>query len=99
MRRTHPSVSTLQVVEAASGEAGVRPGQYRIVIGGELSPRFASAFTGMDVDCHHGQTDLTGMVVDQAQLHGLLTRVADLGLELVSVNPLADGDALGRSPR
>ena len=77
----------------------MRPEHYRIVIGGELSPRFASAFAGMAVDCHDGQTDLTGMVVDQAQLHGLLARVADLGLELVSVNPLHTDGSPDRGPR
>ena len=42
----------------------------------------------------NGETDITGPVVDQAQLHGLLDRIRDLGLELVSVSatvePAAD---------
>ena len=40
----------------------------------------------MALEAEDGQTTITGPVVDQAQLHGLLDRVRDLGLELVSVN-------------
>ena len=62
------------------------PRRYQIVVVGELSSRFAAAFEGMTVSCAGGQTAITGTVVDQAQLHGLLDRVGELGLELVSVN-------------
>jgi LuxR family maltose regulon positive regulatory protein len=62
------------------------PRRYQIVVVGELSRRFAPAFEGMTVCCGGGQTAITGMVVDQSQLHGLLDRVGELGLELVSVN-------------
>jgi hypothetical protein len=43
-------------------------------------------FEGMALEAEAGQTTITGPVVDQAHLHGLLDRVRDLGLELVSVN-------------
>ena len=66
--------------------------RYQIVVVGELSRRFAAAFEGMTVRCLGGQTAITGMVVDQAQLHGLLDRVGELGLELVSVNPIGGED-------
>ena len=66
--------------------------RYRIVVVGELSRRFAPAFEGLTVRCAGGQTALTGVVVDQSQLHGLLDRVGELGLELVSVNTIADED-------
>ena len=59
---------------------------------GELSRRFAPAFEGMTVHCTGGQTAITGVVVDQSQLHGLLDRVGELGLELVSVNAVGDED-------
>jgi hypothetical protein len=68
------------------------PRRYRIVVVGELSRRFAPAFEGMTVRCTGGQTAITGMVVDQSQLHGLLDRVGELGLELVSVNAIGDED-------
>ena len=68
------------------------PRRYRIVVVGELSRRFAPAFEGMTVRCAGGQTAITGVVVDQSQLHGLLDRVGELGLELVSVNTITDED-------
>ena len=66
---------------------GRRPTSYQIVVRGELSQRFSTAFDGMTVEAGDGQTIITGPVVDQAHLHGLLDRVRDLGLELVSVGP------------
>jgi hypothetical protein len=68
----------------------MQPTRYRIVVAGELSGRFAPAFDGMTVQCTGGETAITGVVVDQSQLHGLLDRVGDLGLELVSVNAVGD---------
>jgi hypothetical protein len=38
-----------------------------------------------------GESSLTGTFADQAQLHGLLDRLRDLGIQLISVNPVADG--------
>ena len=64
-----------------------RPTVYQIVVRGELSQRFRPAFEGMALVPGDGRTVITGPVVDQAHLHGLLDRVGDLGLELVSVNP------------
>jgi hypothetical protein len=58
---------------------------YRIVVGGELSERYAVAFEGMEMETKSGQTILTGKVIDQPHLHGLLDRVGAMGLTLVSV--------------
>jgi hypothetical protein len=63
-----------------------RPTNYQIVVRDELSQRYATAFEGMALEAGDGLTTITGPVVDQAHLHGLLDRVRDLGLELVSVN-------------
>ena len=60
---------------------------YRIVVEGEIGPRYAWAFDGMELSAANGETELTG-AVDQSQLHGLLGRIADLGLTLRSVSPL-----------
>ena len=68
------------------------PTRYRIVVAGELSDRFAAAFDGMTMQCTGGHTAITGMVVDQSNLHGLLDRVGELGLDLVSVNAIGDED-------
>ena len=61
---------------------------YRIIVEGELGPRYAQAFEGMEVRATDGATEITGPVVDQSQLHGLLGRIADLGITLRSVTPL-----------
>ena len=58
---------------------------YRIVVGGEISERYALAFEGMDMATKDGQTVLTGKVIDQPHLHGLLDRIGAMGLTLVSV--------------
>ena len=65
--------------------AGSAPTRYRIVIRGRLSPRFVAPFAGMALEHGPGQTALVGDVRDQTQLYGLLDRLRDLGLELVSV--------------
>jgi hypothetical protein len=70
-----------------SGSCGaMRPTVYRIVVRGELSQRYMPAFEGMTLATGEGQTAIIGPVTDQAHLHGLLNRVSDLGLELLSVN-------------
>jgi hypothetical protein len=62
----------------------------RITVRGRLSPRLASAFEGMAPRHRRGHTDLVGEIADQAQLHGLLSRIRDLGLELENVTVLPD---------
>lgn len=64
---------------------------YQIRIKGELGDRWTDWFEGLRVTQVDGDTLLTG-ALDQAALHGLLRRVRDLGMTLVSVLPLeADG--------
>ena len=62
--------------------------RYRLVVHGELGPRYASAFEGMTVVAHGGMTEISGEVIDQSHLHGLLGRISDLGLTLYSIAPL-----------
>jgi hypothetical protein len=66
------------------------PRRYQIVVAGELSRRFTWAFDGMTLQRERGNTTITGTVVDQAHLQGLLNRVGELGLELLSVATLDD---------
>ena len=62
------------------------PGRYEIRLRGHLQPRWASWFDDMTVTTQDdGTTVLCGAVVDQAALHGLLHKVRDIGLPLVSV--------------
>jgi hypothetical protein len=63
--------------------------RYEIRLGGHLEPRWAAWFDGMTLThADDGSTVLTGPVVDQAALHGVLRKVRDLGLPLISVTQL-----------
>ena len=73
-----------------------RPMDYRIRINGQLDPRWADWFAGMAITLDGGDTLITGPVVDQAALHGLLKRVRDLGLPLVSVGPVEPAPSVVR---
>ena len=62
------------------------PGLYEIRIKGHLDNRWADWFDGLTITREdNGETRLSGLVVDQAALHGLLRKVRDLGLPLVAV--------------
>ncbi len=67
--------------------------RYRLVVTGELGPRYASAFDGMAVRAHDGEMDITGPIIDQSHLHGLIERIAGLGLTLRSLTPLETENA------
>jgi hypothetical protein len=60
---------------------------YEIRLKGHLDSQWADWFEGLSITLEeNGDTLLTGPVVDQAALHGLLKKVRDLGMTLVSVN-------------
>ena len=62
---------------------------YQIRLKGHLGREWADWFGGMAVDLtEEGDTILTGPVADQAALHGLLRKVRDIGITLVSVNEI-----------
>jgi hypothetical protein len=60
--------------------------RYRLVVAGELSDDVSSSFRGPTLTRVAGNTELTGRVRDQAELLGLLQRVGDLGLTLLSAD-------------
>lgn len=62
--------------------------RYRVVIRGRLGEHLAGVFDQLEVDPRPGQTSLTANFADQAQLHGLLEQLRDLGIQLISVNPV-----------
>jgi hypothetical protein len=67
---------------------------YEIRLKGHLDDRWDDWFEGLTITLEEdGNTLLSGPVIDQAALHGLLKRVRDLGLPLVSVSPLENGQA------
>ena len=68
------------------------PGQYEIRLKGHLDSRWAAWFDGLSLtNSSDGTTIICGPVVDQAALHGLLQKVRDLGLPLVSVTQVQSG--------
>jgi hypothetical protein len=84
MRRAGTGV---EAVRPAVADRGDRPTTMcEICVRGELDPQWSSWFDGLRVECtERGLTVLVGSVADQAALHGLLTRIRDLGLPLVSL--------------
>ncbi|MCP4539714.1 MAG: hypothetical protein GY832_21460 [Chloroflexi bacterium] len=65
---------------------------YQIRIKGHLSQQWAEWFEGLTITLEdNGETFLTGPVVDQAALYGLLKKVQDLGMPLLSVSHVEPG--------
>jgi hypothetical protein len=76
------------------------PGRYEIRIQGHLDEHWSAWFAGLTlIHQDDGTTILRGYVTDQAQLHGLLTKVRDLGTVLISVALLGDGGPASREQR
>jgi hypothetical protein len=68
------------------------PGLYEIRIKGHLDDRWAARFEGLSLTREaNGDTLLVGPVVDQSALYGLLRRVRDLGMPLISVSRIRPG--------
>ena len=64
---------------------------YEIKIHGHLGPQWTSWFDGMTIILEDtGDTVLRGPVVDQAALHGLIRKVRDTGMPLISINPVSE---------
>lgn len=66
-----------------------QPLVYQIRLKGHLGPQWTEWFEGLTITLEdNGDTLLSGPVVDQAALHGLLKKVRDLGIPLISVSPV-----------
>ena len=63
---------------------------YRIIVRSELGDSYGVAFEGMQMDTKSGNTVLTGKIIDQPHLYGILDRINGLGLELLSVQALPE---------
>jgi hypothetical protein len=78
----------------ASTEDHHEPELYKIRLKGHLDDRWANWFGSMTITLEdNGDTLLTGPVVDQAALHGMLKKVRDLGMPLLSVIGVEPGQA------
>lgn len=70
-----------------------------IRVKGRIDENWSDWFAGLTIThTDQGETILTGPVVDQAALYGLLSKLRDLGLPLVSVNPLEGADQEAATP-
>jgi hypothetical protein len=70
-----------------------QPEVYQIRIKGHLGRKWKAWFEGLSITLEdNGDTLITGPVVDQAALHGLVKKVRDLGLPLITVNRLDPDD-------
>ena len=69
------------------------PDEYRLIVEGELGPRYTSAFEGMTIFAHDGITEISGPIIDPSHLQGVMDRISGLGLTLRSLAPLNTEDA------
>jgi DNA-binding CsgD family transcriptional regulator len=81
---------TRRPLQARANGGGMPVCDYRVVVDGELSNDIGRAFEGMSLSREEGRTVLVGTMRDQAQLQGVLQRISDLGLTLLSVSALDD---------
>lgn len=77
------------------GTASTAVEHYEIRVAGRLGPRWSSWFDGLTLTAEDdGTTAIRGPVVDQAALHGLLQRLRDLGVDLLSLTRTAPGESV-----
>ena len=69
------------------------PAYYEIRVDGVLDHRWAAWFGGLHVETDGTQTVISGLLTDQPALHGLLVKIRDLGLCLISVRRLPGSQA------
>jgi len=73
------------------------PAHYEIRVEGVLDHRWAAWFGGLRVENDGTQTVISGLLTDQPGLHGLLAKIGDLGLCLISVHRLDGGEAANQA--
>jgi len=74
------------------------PAHYEIRVEGVLGERWTGWFGGLQVRSEAGETIISGPVADQPALHGVLVKVRDLGMCLISVRRLDPGEAGTTTP-
>lgn len=72
---------------ARTGRDAVR---YRIVIRGSIGEPLVGPLEGMTIECAGDESAVAGDIVDQAHLKGVIGWLSDLGVEIVSINPLPE---------
>lgn len=74
------------------------PARYEIRVDGVLDGRWSEWFQGLQIDNQGGETVLSGTLPDQPALHGILDKVRDLGLTIITVRRLPP-EQLGEQPQ
>jgi hypothetical protein len=91
-------VADMSEIQPSTGK-GSRPCRYQIRLQGHLDARWEAWFDGLVLNQDSdGTSVLSGPVVDQAALHGLLHKVRDTGLSLLSVVRIDPGDSHNSPP-
>jgi len=75
------------------------PVRYEIRVDGVLDDQWADWFGGLQVNTEGTHTVILGLLPDQPALHGVLAKIRDLGLSLISVRRLDAGDQADRMPQ
>jgi len=83
---------------AAFSAASGGPAQYEIRVADVLDDRWAAWFNGLQISGQGEETVIRGVLADQPALHGLLTKIRDLGLCLISVRRLGTRQAGNQAP-
>jgi hypothetical protein len=78
--------------DRARDARGMAAREYRLVVEGELSDELGHSLAPMTLTRTEGRTVLVGRVRDQAELHGLLQRLSNLGLTLLSASTTDEGE-------
>lgn len=74
----------------AEGNEYDQPGMYEIRVKGKLGKMWSDWFDDFEITANDEKTLLTGYVTDQAALHGLLNKIRDVGLTLLSINRIGN---------
>ena len=75
------------------------PARYEIRVDGVLDDRWADWFGGLQVSSNGSQTVIVGVLADQPALHGVLAKIRDLGLCLISARRLEPGESDDKAPQ
>jgi len=67
-------------------------GKTKIMIRGHLDKKWKNRFEGMEISYEGDNTIISGSIMDEAHLHGILNIIRDLNIKLVSVNPVENQD-------
>ena len=82
-----PAGDTRYMRRPVAGRAGTKPVRYRIVVRGELKASPTGPLEGLSVLIEDGFSVLTGEIIDQPHLHGVLDWLGGRGIEIVSLTP------------